>query len=278
MPVPASRPSAAMTAAGVARIRAHGTGDDQHGQGRIEAEAGGVGQAQARRCRPAEPAGAVEDQAAQERDAGQAQHGRQEIAGQPIGGAFQRRLVLAAPGRSARSPGRQRFARPRAAASMVSAPNWLSEPASTSSPGPLSTGRLSPVRATDIHGRPAVADHAIGGDPAARLDHDDVAHLQLRGQDALFLPVAQQPAAARTDLDDAADGPLGAVEGEPFQTFAEHADEHDLGGDERFGSRMAATQAMARARSAPMRPAKSESSEPYRMRAPPMTAAISASR
>ena len=31
-----------------------------------------------------------------------------------------------------------------------------------------------------------------------------------------------------------ADGPLGALEGEAFQALAEHADEDDLGGDERL--------------------------------------------
>jgi hypothetical protein len=32
----------------------------------------------------------------------------------------------------------------------------------------------------------------------------------------------------------AAHGPLGALEGDAFQTLADHADEDDLGGDERL--------------------------------------------
>ena len=57
--------------------------------------------------------------------------------------------------------------------------------------------------------------------------------LEVGDEDALFLAVAQPPAAARADGDDGADGPLGALEGEVFEAFAEQADEDDLGGDQR---------------------------------------------
>ena len=116
-------------------------------------------------------------------------------------------------------------------ASMVRAPSWLSEPASTSSPGPFSAGRLSPVKALDVQRRAALDDHAVGRHAGAGLDHDAVAGAQVGDEDALLAAVGQPPAAARTDGDDGADGPLGPLEGDVFEAFAEQADEDDFLGD-----------------------------------------------
>src|SRR5262249_54986814 len=68
----------------------------------------------------------------------------------------------------------------------------------------------------------------------ARLDDDRIADLDLRCEYADLLAGAQQPAATRANFDDAADRPLRPLEGEAFQAFADHADEDDLGGDERL--------------------------------------------
>src|SRR5262249_43366906 len=87
---------------------------------------------------------------------------------------------------------------------------------------------------TGVHGGAALDDDAVHGNAAAWLDDDAVADLCLAGQDADFLAVAQQPAAPGEHLDEAADGPPGALEGEALQALADHADEDDLGGDEWF--------------------------------------------
>jgi len=52
--------------------------------------------------------------------------------------------------------------------------------------------------------------------------------------DANFLAVAQEPAAPRGDVKETANGALGALEGEGFEDLADHANEDDLGSDERF--------------------------------------------
>ena len=86
----------------------------------------------------------------------------------------------------------------------------------------------------DVHRRAAVADHAVNRNPAARLHDDGIADLQFGGQHALFLAVTQPPTAARKDLDQRAQRPLGALEGDAFETFAEHADEDNFRGNKWF--------------------------------------------
>src|SRR5205823_3753231 len=82
-----------------------------------------------------------------------------------------------------------------------------------------------------VHGGTAVNDLAVGRHLGPRLDDDAVADAQLVREDAHLLPVAQEPAAAREDLDELADGVLGALERERLQALADQADEHHLGGD-----------------------------------------------
>ncbi len=82
-----------------------------------------------------------------------------------------------------------------------------------------------------VQGGPALHDDAVGRHAGARLDDDAVAGAQLGDEDALLPAVAQPPAAARADGDDRPHRPLGALEGEMFEAFAEQADEDDFLGD-----------------------------------------------
>jgi len=85
-----------------------------------------------------------------------------------------------------------------------------------------------------IDGGSAFDDDAINWKACSGLDDNAVADLELAGQNAHFLAVAQQPAAARKYLDDFPNGPLRAIESDTFEAFPDHADEDDFGGDEGF--------------------------------------------
>src|SRR5262249_45379656 len=100
--------------------------------------------------------------------------------------------------------------------------------------GPLVQRQGFARQGAGVHRGTTVEYDAIDRDTGAGFHDDAVADLKLAGADAHFLAVAQQPAAARADLDDLANRPLGAFEREALQALADHADEDDLGGDERL--------------------------------------------
>ena len=155
-----------------------------------------------------------------------------ETTRQPVGGALERRLVLEGAGGQLDDPaddgvlgdapcldGQRAELVERAGQHLVARP--------------LLRRQALAGQGADVHRRTALDDDAVGRHAGAGLDDDVVADPQFGDEDALFLAVAQPPAAARADLDDGADGALGALEGEVFQALAEQADEDDLGGDER---------------------------------------------
>ena len=144
--------------------------------------------------------------------------------------------------------------------------------------GPLSIGKLSPVRAlASTADRPSTTTPSTG--TSARLDDDAVADLQFAGEDAHFLAVAEAASSGagrpRPILRMAR---CVRLEGDRFQALADHADEDDLGGDERFADEDGGHAGDGQGQVGADRPSSRLSSEPYRMRAPPITAASNAIR
>src|SRR5262249_15025197 len=82
------------------------------------------------------------------------------------------------------------------------------------------------------YGGSAFEHDAVHGDAPARLHDHAVADLQLAGQYPRFLTIAQNPAAARANLHNSANGPLGPLKSEAFQALANEADKYYFGGNE----------------------------------------------
>jgi hypothetical protein len=117
---------------------------------------------------------------------------------------------------------------------MVSWPVVLIEPANTSSPGGFVLRHALAGQHRDVDRRLAGQHDAIDRHLATRLDHHHITDLQLAGQDPLLDPVAQAPTPAGEYLDQLAQFALGTGEDHRLQALAEQADEHHLGGDQRF--------------------------------------------
>ena len=72
----------------------------------------------------------------------------------------------------------------------TSRPPALTVAPTTGSPGPTSTGTLSPVSSEVVDRRHAVLHDAVGGDLLARADHEPVAHGELVDRDAALAAVS----------------------------------------------------------------------------------------
>ena len=141
-PVPASRPKAAKTAAGVAKISAQGqatTKTAKVGSTLQEMASARLRLVPARipRFKNTAPANV---RAANPKTAGRKYRARRSAVRSQVILSFKAARVS-----SITRPTMVCSATRRA--SIVKAPNWFNVPARTSSPGPLSTGKLSPVRA-----------------------------------------------------------------------------------------------------------------------------------
>ena len=82
---------------------------------------------------------------------------------------------------------------------------------------------------TFIHARLSALDQAVGGDPLARANHDDVAGNQLFDCYLDLLAVTQQHRLVRQLLDKAMDRGCCPARGIGLQAFADEHDEHRLG-------------------------------------------------
>src|SRR5262249_46590913 len=207
-----------------------GTRDDQHRESGIDALHGGLAKGEPI-LRAAKPRRAEDEQAHEERGERQAEDNGEEIAGQPIRRAFERRLVFQSSRGQLDHATRDGFLRHALGFDRERA-ELIQRAGQHLVARPLVNGQTLAGQGAHIDGGAAVEDYAIGGDACPRLDDNLVAGLQLRCEDAHLLAILEQPAASREDLDDLANRPLRALEGEALQAFADHADEDDLGGDE----------------------------------------------
>src|SRR5262249_24904798 len=141
----------------------------------------------------AEPAGPkmqVSDHEGQRR---QAEDGRQEIPGQAVGVALQRRFIFQGPRGQLNDAADHGVLRDPLGVDDEST-ELVQRPGQYGIPRAFFNGNRLARQGTDVHGGAPFYDHAIHRDAPARLDHDAVADLDLRGEYADLLALAQHPA------------------------------------------------------------------------------------